>query len=238
MEIADNLARVRERIATAARRAGRSEGEIILMAVTKTFPAERIREAYAAGLRVFGENRVQEFAAKAASVADLEGATFHLIGHLQSNKAVKAAELFQAVDSLDSLRLARKLEEAAARLGRRLSVLVEINLGGEEQKTGIAEGSYEWEELLRAAPSLEHLEFRGLMAIPPYTEDPEGARPFFRRLREVREKLAARQPPPIACDVLSMGMSHDFEVAIEEGATCVRVGAAIFGARASKSFIG
>jgi hypothetical protein len=232
MEIADNLARVRERIATAARRAGRSEGEIILMAVTKTFPAERIREAYAAGLRVFGENRVQEFAAKAASVADLEGATFHLIGHLQSNKAVKAAELFQAVDSLDSLRLARKLEEAAARLGRRLSVLVEINLGGEEQKTGIAEGSYEWEELLRAAPSLEHLEFRGLMAIPPYTEDPEGARPFFRRLREVREKLAARQPPPIACDVLSMGMSHDFEVAIEEGATCVRVGAAIFGARA------
>ena len=231
MEIADNVTHVRERIAGAARRARRSESEITLMAVTKTFPAERIGEAYGAGLRVFGENRVQEFAGKAAAVAGLEGAEFHLIGHLQSNKAAKAAELFQAVDALDSLRLARRLNEAAARLGRRLPVLLEINLGGEGQKSGLSESSEEWEALLLAAPCLEHLEVRGLMAIPPYTEDPEGARPFFRRLREVRDKLAARRLPHIACSVLSMGMSHDFEIAIEEGSTCVRIGTAIFGTR-------
>jgi hypothetical protein len=231
MEIADNVTRVRERIAGAARRARRPESEITLMAVTKTFPGERIGEAYAAGLRVFGENRVQEFAGKAAAVAGLEGAEFHLIGHLQSNKAAKAAELFHAVDALDSLRLARRLNEAASRVGRRLPVLLEINLGGEEQKSGLSESSAEWEELLLAAPSLEHLEFRGVMAIPPYREDPEGVRPFFRKLREVRDKLAARRLPHLGCSVLSMGMSHDFEIAIEEGSTCVRIGTAIFGTR-------
>lgn len=231
MEIADNLARVRERIAMAAGRGGRSAAEITLMAVSKTFPAERILEAYAAGVRVFGENRVQEFAGKAALVRGLEGAEFHLIGHLQSNKAVKAAELFDAIDSLDSARLAHKLNEAAAHLGRRIPVLIEINLAGEEQKSGVAEGSYALEELLDAAPGLENLEFRGLMAIPPYTEDPEGARPFFRKLREMRDQLKARGLPRVSFDVLSMGMSHDFEVALAEGATCVRIGTAIFGDR-------
>jgi hypothetical protein len=231
MAIADNLARVRERIATAAGCVGRSAAEITLMAVSKTFPAERILEAYTAGVRVFGENRVQEFAGKAPMLHGLEGAEFHLIGHLQSNKAAKAVELFNAVDSVDSARLARKLNEAAGRLGRRLPVLIEVNLAGEEQKSGVADGSYGLKELLDVAPSLEHLEFRGLMAIPPYSEDPETARPFFRKLREMCNELTARNLPGISFEVLSMGMSHDFEVALAEGATCVRIGTAIFGDR-------
>jgi hypothetical protein len=201
------------------------------MAVSKTFPAEVIREAHAAGLRVFGENRVQEFAAKAPFVRDLPGAEFHLIGHLQSNKAAKAAELFDAIDSLDSLRLAQKLDEAAARLGKRIPVLIEINVGGEAQKTGLAPGSRELEDLLQSAPQLANLDFRGLMTVPPFTDDPEGARPFFRRLRELRRELAARNLAGASLGVLSMGMSHDFAIAIEEGATCVRVGTAIFGER-------
>jgi len=231
MAIADNLARVRERIALATKCAGRSGTEITLMAVSKTFPAEKIREAYAAGVRVFGENRVQEFAAKAALLRDLAGVEFHLIGHLQSNKAAKAVELFDAIDSLDSARLARKLNEAASRLGRRMPVLIEVNLAGEELKSGVADGSHDLEELLDVAPGLDHLDFRGLMAIPPYTEDPEEARPFFRKLREIRDRLKARALPRISFDVLSMGMSHDFEVALAEGATCVRIGTAIFGNR-------
>jgi pyridoxal phosphate enzyme (YggS family) len=232
MLIADNIAGVRERIAAAARRSGRSPDDVVLMAVSKTFSAERIREAYAAGLRVFGENRVQEFAEKANALRDLAGAEWHLIGHLQSNKAAKAAELFSAVDSLDSARLADKLNAAAEKAGKTLPVLLEINVGGEEAKSGVAPGSEELEEILRQAAGWANLRIRGLMTVPPYTEDPEGVRAYFRRLREIRGEITARRLPAVAMDELSMGMSHDFEVGIEEGATCVRVGSTIFGERA------
>jgi len=231
MSIAANIAAVRERVARAAARAGRSAASITLMAVSKTVEPERIREAYAAGLRVFGENRVQEFAGKAAALADLGEAQWHLIGHLQSNKAKKAVELFSAVDSVDSLRLAEKLNEAAQQSGKTLAVLIEIKVGDEESKSGILTGSSELEEVLQAAPRLQNLSIRGLMTVPPFTDDPEGVRPYFRKLREWRDRIAARNLPAIGMDALSMGMSHDFEVAIEEGSTCVRVGTAIFGAR-------
>jgi pyridoxal phosphate enzyme (YggS family) len=201
------------------------------MAVSKTFPADSIREAYAAGLRIFGENRVQEFSGKAALLADLNDAEWHMIGHLQTNKAVAAAEVFTAVDSLDSLRLAERLNACAEKLGKKLEVLIEINVGGETAKSGLAPDSTELEDLLAAAPRLDHLEFRGLMAIPPFTEDAEEARPYFRQLRALRDHVAARRLPGLRMDVMSIGMSHDFEVAIEEGSTCVRVGTAIFGQR-------
>ena len=229
--IADSLAAVRARMDAAARRAGRSPSEIKLMGVTKQVEPRRIREAYDAGLRLFGENRVQEFAEKVNLLRDLTGARFLLIGHLQTNKAARAAELFAGVDSLDSLRLAEKLNASAAPLGKKLSVLIEINLAAEAAKTGLAPESRELEELLAAAPRLSALDFRGLMAIPPHTDDPEGARPYFRRLRELRDTLRARNLPALGLQTLSMGMSHDFEVAIEEGSTCVRVGTAIFGER-------
>jgi PLP dependent protein len=234
VSIADNLARVRQRLADAAQRVGRRPEDIALMAVTKTFPASIIREAYAAGQRLFGENRVQEFAEKAASLADLPGIEFHLIGHLQSNKATKAAQIFSGIDSVDSLHLAEKLNAAAGKIGKRLAVLIEINVGGEEAKSGLSPDSPDLEALLAAAISLEHLEFRGLMSIPPFTEDPEAARPYFRKLRELRDHIAGRRLSAVAMDTLSMGMSHDFEIAIEEGSTCVRVGTAIFGARPPK----
>ena len=234
MSIAENLAQVRERVAAAVKRAGRSESQsdVALMAVCKTFPAEAIREAYAAGQRLFGENRVQEFGEKAPMVADLAGLEMHLIGHLQSNKASKAAELFQAVDSVDSLKLAERLNAAAEKLGKKLPVLIEVNVGGEEAKSGVGASVDEISAILSAAPALANVEFRGLMTVPPYTEDPEGARPYFRRLRELRDEVAKQQG--IRLDVLSMGMSHDFEVAIEEGSTSVRVGTAVFGVRPRK----
>ena len=200
------------------------------MAVSKTFPAAAIREAYAAGQRLFGENRVQEFAAKAGEVGTLQGAEFHLIGHLQSNKAGKAAELFHAVDSVDSLRLLEKLDSAAAKAGKHVSILVEVNVGGEEQKSGITPDSPELLQIVEAAIGLKSVALRGLMTVPPFTDDPEGARPHFHALRGLRDRLAARFPA-VPLRALSMGMSHDFEVAIEEGSTCVRIGTAIFGAR-------
>jgi PLP dependent protein len=231
MTIGDNIAAIRERIAGAAQRAGRSASDIALMAVTKTHPAERIVEAYEAGHRLFGENRVQEFAEKFPALTNLPDADFHMIGHLQSNKAGKAVEVFHAVDSLDSAKLGERLNAAAAKAGKTIDVLIEINIGGEEVKSGIAPDSVELEELLAAVPAWESVRVRGLMTVPPFTEDPEGARPYFRRLRELRDCLAARNLPAVSLDQLSMGMSHDFEVAIEEGSTCVRVGTAIFGAR-------
>jgi pyridoxal phosphate enzyme (YggS family) len=164
-------------------------------------------------------------------VGNLAEARWHLIGHLQTNKASKAAELFDAVDSVDSVRLADKLNSAAQKLGKKLRVLIEVNVGGEEAKSGVAPDSAELEELLQSAAGLEHLQFAGLMTIPPFTDDPEGARPYFKRLRGLRDQVAARPLPGIAMDVLSMGMSHDFEIAIEEGSTCVRVGTSIFGER-------
>jgi PLP dependent protein len=231
MRIAENIAAVRESIDLAARRGGRDPNGISLMAVTKTFPPEAIRAAYQAGLRLFGENRVQEFAGKASALRELSDTEWHMIGHLQTNKAGKAAELFAAVDSVDSLRLAQKLNASAEQLRKRLAVLIEINVGGEAAKSGLAPGSSELEELLRGAAELQHLQFRGLMTVPPFTEDPQQARPYFQKLRGLRDEIAARRLPGIGMDVLSMGMSHDFEVAIEEGSTCVRVGTAIFGGR-------
>jgi len=234
MGVAENLARVRQRIADAARRGGRRPEDVALMAVTKTFPPEIIRDAYAAGQRMFGENRVQEFAEKAPSLTDLPGIEFHLIGHLQSNKAAKAAQIFAGIDSVDSLHLAEKLNAAAKNNAKRLPVLIEINVGGEAAKSGVTPDSPALQALLAAAPRLEHLEFRGLMSIPPFTEDPESGRPYFRALRQLRDQIASRKLPAVSMEVLSMGMSHDFEIAIEEGSTCVRVGTAIFGPRPPK----
>jgi PLP dependent protein len=231
MSIAENLNAVRERIAASAHRAGRSSDGVALMAVTKTFGPDAIRAAYDAGMRLFGENRVQEFAEKKPALRDLKDAEFHMIGHLQTNKAAKAIEVFSGVDSVDSVRLAEKLNAAAGKLSKPVPVLIELNLGGEESKSGVAPVSQEFGALLEAAPRLTHLEFRGLMTIPPFAENPEDARPFFRRLREIRDQIAGRNLPGIRLDVLSMGMSHDFEVAIEEGSSCVRLGTAIFGER-------
>jgi PLP dependent protein len=231
MRISENIAIVRERMSTAAGRSGRPPEDITLMAVSKTFPAASIREAYDAGIRIFGENRVQEFSQKSETLADPQDAEWHMIGHLQSNKAAAATELFTAVDSLDSLKLAEKLNASANKLGKKLSVLIEINVGGEAAKSGLAPDAIELEAILQAVPRLEHLEFRGLMTVPPFTEDIQQARAYFRKLRALRDQIAARRLPSVHMDTLSMGMSHDFEVAIEEGSTCVRVGTAIFGLR-------
>lgn len=224
--IAANLARVRERIARAAKRAGRRAEDVTLVAVSKTFPAEAIRAAYGAGLRHFGENRVQEWESKRPLLLDLD-ATWHLIGHLQSNKARRAAYLFHRVDSVDDLELAKKLDAAAAAEGKRLPVLIEVHLSGEETKSGAAESDLP--TLASSVAPFAHFDLIGLMTIPPFFEEPERARPYFRKLRELRDELSARLGR--ALPVLSMGMSHDFEVAIEEGATEIRVGTVIFGTR-------
>jgi len=233
MSIAENIAQVRKRIETAARRARRGPNEIALMAVSKTFAADHIRAAYDAGIRTFGENRVQEFAEKAGAIRDLTEARWHMIGHLQSNKAASAAQLFHAIDSVDSVRLARKLNGAASEIGKKIPVLIEINIGGEIAKSGLTAGSDELNQLLSVASELPSLQFRGLMAIPPYNDDPEKSRPFFRELRKLFEQISSQNLPDVSMETLSIGMSHDFEVAIEEGATCIRVGTAIFGERKS-----
>jgi len=231
MSIAENIARVREQIVNAARRAKREPSDVSLMAVTKTVSPERIREAYEAGVRLFGENRVQEFEGKSAALSDLNGAEWHMIGHLQRNKSRLAAETFRAVDSVDSLRLLQRLNGAAEQLGKKLPILIEINIGGETAKTGVAADSAELEQILTSAPKYEFVHIRGLMTMPPYSDDPEQSRPFFRSMRELRDQIAARKLPAISTETLSMGMSHDFEVAIEEGSTCVRIGTALFGER-------
>ena len=211
------LAAVRERIGRAAARARRDPAEITLLAVTKLFPAAAIREAYELGLREFGENYVREFEHKAPEVADLADARFHLIGHLQSNKSKKAAELFQVIQTVDSPKLARRLNDA----GRALDVMLEVKLSEEEAKSGADPAALA--ELIDAVGGCGHLRLLGLMSMPPWTEAPEASRPYFRRLRELAQQHGLRQ--------LSMGMSHDLEAAIEEGATCVRVGTALFGKR-------
>jgi len=230
-QIRDNLLRVRERIAMAARNAGRRSEEITLIGVSKTQPADAIRGAYEAGLRHFGENRVQEWEGKRAALDDLQ-ASWHLVGHLQSNKAARAAGLFHSVDSLDDFGLAQRLDRArdGQNDSRKLRVLLEVRVEEEESKSGVK--FEEASELAEKVMGLPRLELAGLMCIPPYMEDAEQVRPYFRRLRELRDSLArtiGRELP-----VLSMGMSHDFEVAIEEGATEVRVGTAIFGGRTAK----
>jgi len=229
--IQENVERVRERMAAACRRCGRVPDSVKLLAISKTFPPERIRAAYEAGLRDFGENRVQEAQAKLPALSDLS-ITWHLVGHLQTNKARTARELFQWVHSLDSLRLAQKLDQVGLSTAGRLPVLLEVNLGGEESKSGVAES--EIAPLAEQVSGLQTLEVRGLMVIPPWFADPEQARPYFRRLRELGREIAAKKIPHISMRDLSMGMSHDFEVAIEEGATIIRVGTAIFGARGGK----
>ncbi len=226
MAIAENLARVRAEIAEACRRAGRAEAEVTLIAVSKVHPAERLIEAYEAGQRVFGENRVQELQAKAGAVRGLPGAEFHLIGPLQNNKTAKAAELFDTVDTVAEVKTAQRLATAAIALGKVLPVLVEVKLSYEETKHGVAPA--ELRTLMAAISGLEGLEVRGLMTVPPWDEDGEMARPYFRQLRELRDGLSGEFP---GLQELSMGMSNDFRVAIEEGSTAVRVGTAIFGAR-------
>ena len=227
----ENLEQLEEAISVACRAAGRARSEVELMAVSKTHPAQTLMEAASLGLTLFGENRVQEFAGKSAALANLAGAEWHMIGHLQTNKSGKAVELFNAVDSVDSVKLSEKLNAAAQALGKKLAVLIEINVGGEAAKSGVAARSAELEALLQAVPRLESLSVRGLMTVPPFTDDPEGARPYFRTLRELRDAISGRKLPGVSMDVLSMGMSHDFGVAIDEGSTCVRVGTAIFGER-------
>jgi pyridoxal phosphate enzyme (YggS family) len=230
MTIADNLARLHEQMTEACRRANRPIDEVALMAVSKVHPVEVILEAYAAGQRLFGENRVQEFQEKSPHVKDLTDAKFHLIGPLQSNKTAKAAELFDAIDAVDSLKIAQRLNTAAATLGKKLPVLIEVKLSHEESKHGLAPD--ELPSLLAAMEELESVTATGLMTVPPWSEDAEAARPYFRELRRLRNDSVARFPN---LKQLSMGMSNDFAVAIEEGSTCVRVGTALFGRRVPKA---
>jgi pyridoxal phosphate enzyme (YggS family) len=226
MSIAENIARLKEEIATTCRRAGRNESNVALMAVSKVHPAEAILEAYEAGQRLFGENRVQEFEQKSATVSGLEGAAFHLIGPLQSNKTNKAAELFDAIDAVDSFKIAQRLDAAASARNKRLPLLIEVKLSHEESKHGVA--PEDLPALLYAVNELTSVDAVGLMTVPPWSEEAETARPYFRELRRLRDEAVKTHPK---LTQLSMGMSNDFHVAIEEGSTCVRVGTAIFGKR-------
>jgi PLP dependent protein len=230
MSITENLARLHEQITEACRRSNRSESGVALMAVSKVHPVEAILEAYAAGQRLFGENRVQEFQEKSPRLKDLTEAEFHLIGPLQSNKTTKAAELFDAIDAVDSLKIAQRLNTTATALGKKLPVLIEVKLSHEESKHGLAPG--ELPALLAAMEELESIAAVGLMTVPPWSEDAEPARPYFRELRRLRDESAVRFPHVTQ---LSIGMSNDFTVAIEEGSTCVRVGTALFGRRVPKA---
>jgi pyridoxal phosphate enzyme (YggS family) len=225
--IPHRITQLHHRIAAACERAGRSPDEVTLVAVSKKMPPERIREAYEAGLRHFGENRIQEAAAK---IPDLDiDVTWHLIGHLQRNKARQAVELFQSIQSIDSERLAREVSRRAEECGRRLPVLIEVNTSGEESKFGVTPG--EAPGLIELTRDLPRLDLQGLMTIGPWSEDPEDARPAFKLLRRLTEAERERRADPLFLPVLSMGMTDDFEVAIEEGATLIRVGRAIFGER-------
>ena len=226
--IADRLAEVRERISAAARSAGRDPSSVRLIAVSKTFPVDLIREAYAAGQRDFGENRVQEALDKVGACADLQ-VQWHLLGHLQTNKARRAGAVFHTIHSVDTLDLLQKLDGAAAEAGTAPSLLIQVDLAGEETKYGLRPEAVR--PLFDAASRLRAAQVVGLMALPPYPENPEDSRPWFRQLRELRDRWLADGVPPGMLRELSMGMSGDFEVAIQEGATAVRVGTAIFGKR-------
>lgn len=228
-----NYERVEAAIAEACRRAGRARNEVELMAVSKTYPASTLAEAASLGMRLFGENRVQEFADKAPQLEQQRaaGMRVHLIGHLQSNKSARAVELFDGIDSLDSLRLAERLNEAAGKMGKRLPVLIEVKLSPEETKAGIAPESRDAADLLDRLPDLPHLEMQGLMTIAPWGVPEPETRACFRSLRQWRDRWAA-QHPRLRFDVLSMGMSGDFAIAIQEGSTRIRIGTALFGKRA------
>ena len=229
--VKDNLARIQERIADAARRAGRRAEEITLIAVSKTHPPEAIREAFAAGVRHFGENRVQEWEGKRGAIEDLQG-SWHLIGHLQSNKGARAAKLFHSVDSVDDFSLAQRWNRAREEQGlsEKLRVLIEVRIEQELTKSGVE--IPQLTELMENVAALPQLQMAGLMCIPPYLENIQLLRPYFCKLRQLRD--AVEKDLHIDLPVLSMGMSHDFEVAIEEGATEVRVGTALFGTRPLK----
>ena len=226
--VRENLLRMQERIAGAAARAGRKAEEITLIGVSKTHPASAIREAFEAGVRHFGENRVQEWEGKRTGAEGL-AATWHLIGHLQSNKAVRAAKIFHSIDSVDDLVLAQRLDRARVEAGipGKLRVLIEVRVAPEETKSGVE--TRDLSRLAEGVAGLARLELAGLMCIPPFLEQAEKVRPYFLRLRELRDRLA--KSLSLTLPALSMGMSHDFEVAIEEGATEVRVGTALFGLR-------
>jgi pyridoxal phosphate enzyme (YggS family) len=228
LSVAARLTEVRARIAAAAARAGRSPSDIRLVAVSKTFPLSTVREAYVAGHRDFGENRVQELLQKMDDAGDLD-IRWHLIGHLQSNKARKAAERVAVVHSIDSVELLRRVDAAAAAAGRRLDVLIQVDLALEATKHGAPVETLP--AIVEEAGRCRAAVLVGLMLLPPLAEKPEDARPWFRQLRQERDRLVASGTPPPMLSQLSMGMSHDFEVAIEEGATMVRVGTAIFGER-------
>jgi pyridoxal phosphate enzyme (YggS family) len=228
-ELRKRLGRVRERIAEASIRSGRQPVEVTLVAVSKTHPADVIQQAIVAGATDLGENRVQEADAKIPLVGR-DAARWHLIGHLQSNKARRAVELFDVIHSLDSVALARRLDHICGEVNREvLPVLIQVDLGKEDTKSGAAET--EVLGIIKAIKQTRALSLRGLMTLPPYFEDPAMTRPFFSRLRELRDELTAQGAFGDQSGELSMGMSHDFEVAIEEGATIVRVGTAIFGSR-------
>jgi pyridoxal phosphate enzyme (YggS family) len=227
--VRDRVARVLERIDRAAARSGRSPAAVRLVAVSKTRPPERVAEAYEAGLRVFGENYVQEAEDKVGAFPDAE---WHLIGKLQGNKVRKAVSLFRWIQAVDSTNLLAAVSRRCVEAGKTLPVLVEVNLAGEGSKAGIS--PEELPALLSAAAGLPGVRIKGLMAIPPMTEDPEESRPYFSRLREILERFSGPGTGGERMTELSMGMSHDFEVAIEEGATMVRVGTAIFGSRARR----
>ena len=229
MTIADRLTGIRERIAAAARSADRDPSSVLLIAVSKTFPIEAIREAYAAGQRDFGENRVQEAEQKIPSIGR-HAAKWHLIGHLQSNKARRAVELFDVIHSLDSSALAQRLNRICEEIEREsLPVLIQVDLGHETTKTGVDEQALS--EIVDVVRGSARLQLMGLMTLPPFFDEAERARPYFRRLRELRDKLQADGAFENCAGELSMGMTHDFAIAIEEGATIVRVGTAIFGER-------
>jgi pyridoxal phosphate enzyme (YggS family) len=229
MTIADNLSSIQERIGTAALRAARNPAEIRLVAVSKTVSAENIQQAIAAGVTILGENYVQEARNKIARVG--KQVEWHFIGHLQSNKARYAVDLFSMIHSVDRLSLAEELDQAANKNGKIVPILIQVNISGEESKSGI--DPQETLQLLKRIAGLQHLSIQGLMTMPPWFEDPEDARPYFIALRKLRDKLSREKMPGIALQELSMGMSGDFEVAIEEGATLVRIGTAIFGPRSS-----
>jgi len=226
--IADNLAHIRDRIAEAASRAGRSPDDIRIVAAAKNQSFDRVREAIECGIRIFGHNYVQEAAQQVALMSDAQ-VQIHMIGHLQKNKAGKAVEIFRTVETVDNSDLAEALDRRAALVEKTVEVLIQVNLSGEPQKSGIAKEQVA--ELTRKIRSFPHLRLRGLMTMPPFFDDPKRARPYFARLKELRQELIASEVLAPDMTELSMGMTGDFEVAVEEGATLVRIGTALFGSR-------
>jgi len=226
-DVAGNYRQILDRIGEAAAKRGRNPKDIKLLAAAKAQSIDSVRAAVAAGVALIGENYVQEAEEKKAQIP--QSVKWHMIGHLQRNKAKAAAEIFDVIESLDSVALARELEKQGKRIGKKIRALVEVNLAGEESKSGIAKDDFA--SLLEAVAELEHITVEGLMTVPPLREDPEAILPYFRELRELKEKLSAQRIPNVDLTELSMGMTHDYPVAIEEGATIVRIGTALFGPR-------